>query len=179
MGSAAEEEPNTRRNPTTLLGSREEPGAHGASPHTTRGVPHVPTCSWRGDFHVPHVCPVAVPAAQLLAHVPRRRATTSNVNARAGFLRRQVHESLSSGGGNLLPRVDHLRAGAAPAPPSRRGYLGRPRGGAAAASSCAAAEGTQEPATIAGPNPLASPSTRKAPWLAPHGRHPMASLPRL
>lgn len=181
-GSAAEEEPNTGPNPTAPLGSREEPGAHRGIPHATHiaracRVPCVPTRSRRGGLPVPHACPAAVLAACLHTHVPRRRVAASNVNARAGLLRLQVHESLSSGGGNLPPRRDHLRAaagpvraGAAPAPPPRRGYLGRPKGGAAAASSCAAAGGTQEPAAVSGPNPLASSRTRRAPWLAPHGQ---------
>lgn len=186
-GNAAEEEPNTRPNPTALLGSREKPGTHLGTPHATPRhtthiaracrVPCVPTHSWRGGLPVPHVCPTTVLAACLHTHVPRRRVTASNVNARAGLLWLQVHESLSSGGGNLLPRTDHLRAaagpvraGAAPAPPPHSGYLGRPKGGAAAASSCAAAGGTQEPAALSGPNPLASSRTRRAPRLAPHGQ---------
>lgn len=188
-----EEEPNTRLNPTAPLRSGGEPGAHGGTPpcHATHvacacRLPRVPIRSWRGGLRVPHLCPVGVPAVCLHAHVPRCRVTSSNVNAKAGFLWLQVHESLSSGGGNLLPRADHLRAaagparaGAAPTPPPRRGYLGRPRGEAAAASSCAAAGGTQEPAAVAGPNPLASPRARRAPWLAPHGAafSPAQSLP--
>lgn len=140
--NATEEEPNTRPNPTAPLGSREKPGAHRGTPHATphhathitraRRVPCVPTHSWRGGLPVPHVCPATVLAACLHTHVPRRRVTASNVNASAGLLWLQVHENLSSSGGNLLPCTDHLqaaagpvRAGAAPAPPPHSGYLGR------------------------------------------------------
>ena len=120
---------------------------------------------------MPHVCPMAVPVTCLYTHVPRRRVTASDVNARAGFLRLQVHQSLSSGGGNLLPHADHLQAvagsvqaGAAPAPPSHRGYLGRPREGAAVGSSSAAPGGTPASAEVATLNTLAASRTRRAPW---------------
>lgn len=119
-GSAAKEESNTRPNPAAPLGSGEEPGAHGGTPHTMPHTLHVlagchtcPHAAGEGVC-VCHTCPVVVLAVCLHTHVPRRRVAASNVNARAGFLQLQVHESLSSVGGNLLPyTAGPVQAGAA------------------------------------------------------------------
>lgn len=120
-----------RSNSAVPLASREEPRG---CPHTMPGM----LCAWegatrahtccRGCWRAPHACPAAVPAACSHTHVPRRRVTTSNVNAGAGFLRPQVHQSLSSGAGKRLPCADRDQHGQGqhPLPCLTAGVWGEP-----------------------------------------------------